>query len=72
MWYHWCTDIILTEMQEKGRHVNFGPELRGTLAHDSMFSLNNLQEKGCFFCEFRKRKGMGSEVALAHPHTKIR
>ena len=31
-----------------------------------------MHEKGCLFQEYRKRKRMGSEATLAHPHTKIR
>ena len=31
-----------------------------------------MQEKGSLSHEFCKRKGMGLEAALAHPHTKIR
>ncbi len=37
-----------------------------------MFSTEKLQEKGCLFHKFCKRKGMDLVAALAHPHTKFR
>ncbi len=39
---------------------------------NSMFSTNELQERGCLFHKFRKRKGMVSKAVLAHLHSKIR
>ncbi len=50
------------------KRVHFGKICK----KNSVFSPKKMQEKGCLFHKFRKRKGMGSEAALAHPCTKIR